>query len=129
LIPPDRHHEETEILRKIRRGESVDHYETVRQHKDGTLIDVSLTISPIKDHSGKIIGVSKIARDITKQKGIERRLAEQTRLLDLSRDAIIVRDANDRIVYWNKGAEKIYGFSREQAFGKVPHDLLKTALP
>src|SRR4030095_4197993 len=112
LIPKDRQNEETEILRKIRRGQSIDHYETVRRCKDGRLIDVSLTISPVKDPKDKIVGVSKIARDITKQKQTERRLAEQTRLLDLSNDAILVRDGQDRITYWNDGARELFGYSR-----------------
>jgi PAS domain S-box-containing protein len=73
LIPPDRHDEEPEILRSIRRGERVEHYETVRQRKDGSLIDVSLSVSPIKDGSGRVIGASKIARDITQHKQIEAR--------------------------------------------------------
>jgi len=126
LIPKDRHKEETEILTKIRRGESIDHYETVRRCKDGRLINVSLTISPVKDPNGGIVGVSKIARDITKQKQTERRLTEQARLLDLSNEAILVRDSRDRITYWNHGAEQLYGYSREDALGKVTHKLLQT---
>ena len=126
LIPKDRVKEETEILSKIRRGQSIDHYETVRRCKDGRLIDVSLTISPVKGPNGKIVGVSKIARDITKQKQTERRLTEQARLLDLTNDAILVRDAQDRITYWNDGARELYGYSREEALGKVTHKLLRT---
>jgi PAS domain S-box-containing protein len=129
LIPKDRQGEEEEILKRIRRGESLDHYETVRRRKDGKLIDVSLTISPIKGPKGEIVGVSKIARDITRQKQTERRLAEQARLLDLTSDAIIVRDHRDRIVYWNRGAEEMYGFSAKEAFGKITHELLQTVLP
>ncbi len=129
LIPKDRQNEEQEILRRIRHGESLDHYETVRRRKDGQLIDVSLTISPIKSPKGEIVGVSKIARDITKQKQTERRLAEQARLLDLSNDAIIVRDNQDRVVYWNRGAEEMYGFSAKEALGKITHELLQTAHP
>src|SRR5207237_1366352 len=68
LIPPERHEEEPGILARIRRGERVDHYETVRQRKDGTLINVSLTVSPIKDAGGRIVGAAKIARDITERK-------------------------------------------------------------
>ena len=117
------------ILRKIRHGESLDHYETVRRRKDGKLIDVSLTISPIKGPKGEIVGVSKIARDITGQKQTVRRLAEQARLLDLSNDAIIVRDYRDRVVYWNRGAEEMYGFSAKEALGKITHELLQTAHP
>ena len=71
LIPPDRLNEEPEILARIRRGEHIDHYETVRWRKDGTLIDVSLTVSPIKNARGEIVGASKIARDITERKRVE----------------------------------------------------------
>jgi PAS domain S-box-containing protein len=126
LIPKDRQSEETKILRKIRRGESIDHYRTVRRRKDGRLIDVSLTISPVKDAKGKTVGVSKVARDITNEKQTERRLAEQARLLDLSNEAILVRNSEDRITYWNRGAEEIYGYSPEEALGKVTHQLLRT---
>jgi PAS domain S-box-containing protein len=73
LIPPDRHNEEPGILERIRVGEPVDHYETVRLRKDGGLIDVSLSVSPIKDAFGKIIGASKIARDITERKHAQAR--------------------------------------------------------
>src|SRR3546814_1774821 len=65
LIPADRHDEEPMILSKIRKGERVDHYETLRQRKDGSLIPISLTISPIRAADGTIVGASKIARDIT----------------------------------------------------------------
>jgi PAS domain S-box-containing protein len=129
LIPKDRQSEETKILRKIRRGESIDHYQTVRRRKDGRLVDVSLTISPVKDAKGKIVGVSKVARDITNEKQTERRLAEQARLLDLSNEAILVRDSEDRITYWNRGAEEMYGYSHEEALGKVTHRFLRTELP
>ncbi|MCH6206419.1 PAS domain S-box protein [Brucella ciceri] len=72
LIPDDRLQEEPAILAQIRAGNRVDHFETVRKKKDGTLFDISLTISPIRDAGGKIIGASKIARDIT-----ERRRAQE----------------------------------------------------
>lgn len=72
LIPKERHPEEIDLLSRIRRGEQVKHFETVRKRKDGSLIDVSLTISPIKDSSGAVIGASKIARDITERKRNER---------------------------------------------------------
>jgi PAS domain S-box-containing protein len=76
LIPPDRHDEEPGILARIRRGERVEHYETVRQRKDGSLLDISLTISPIRDALGNIVGASKIARDITRRKLIEEALRQ-----------------------------------------------------
>jgi PAS domain S-box-containing protein len=68
VIPKERLHEEHEILTRIRRGERIDHFETVRRRKDGSLIDISLTVSPVKNEEGKIVGASKIARDITEQK-------------------------------------------------------------
>jgi PAS domain S-box-containing protein len=74
MIPADRQHEEPMILQRLRRGERVDHFETVRKRKDGTLLEVSVTISPVRDASGKIVGASKIARDITQAKQFEREL-------------------------------------------------------
>jgi len=71
LMPPERIDEEPGILARIRRGERIDHYDTVRRHKDGSPIDISLTVSPIKDADGRIIGASKIARDISERKRAE----------------------------------------------------------
>ena len=68
VISEDRHDEERQILTRIRRGERIDHYETVRRRKDGSSVAVSLTVSPVKDADGKIVGASKIARDVTEQK-------------------------------------------------------------
>lgn len=82
LIPLDRHDEEPFILGRIRRGESVDHYETIRQTKDGRLLDISLTVSPIKNESGDIIGASKIARDISESKRDQERLKLLLREMD-----------------------------------------------
>ena len=77
LIPDDRQDEENQILEKIRSGESVEHFETLRKTKNGRLIDVSITASPIKDATGKAVGVSKTARDITERKRSEVKIAEQ----------------------------------------------------
>ena len=68
IIPPDRHHEEPGILSRIHRGERIDHYETVRSRKDGPRVDVSITVSPVRDSTGKVIGASQVARDITEAK-------------------------------------------------------------
>jgi PAS domain S-box-containing protein len=85
LIPPDREDEEAFILARVRRGEGVDPYETVRRRKDGSLVDVSLSVSPIKDRDGSIVGAAKIARDIT-----ERKRAQE-------RQALLIREMNHRV--------------------------------
>jgi PAS domain S-box-containing protein len=82
IIPGERHGEETEILAKLRRGERVDHYETVRMAKDGRLIDISVTSSPVRDRDGRIVGASKVARDITLRKQSETLIRETARKLE-----------------------------------------------
>jgi PAS domain S-box-containing protein len=94
LMPPDRYDEEPAILDRIRSGRSVDHYETVRRRKDGKLIDISLTISPIRDEAGRIVGASKIARDITEEK---RAHEERARLLEGERLAREEAEAANRL--------------------------------
>ena len=87
LIPPERQAEEGEILRRLRAGERIQHYETVRQKKDGTLFDVSLTISPMRNEAGQIIGASKIVRDVSERKQTELSLKEsQQRLREFAED-------------------------------------------
>jgi len=104
LFPPDRLSEEDVILGRIRRGERVEHFETVRRHKDGHLIDVSLTISPVRDGSGRIVGASKIARDITDRKRaeaelrdlngqLEQRVAERTHELAEANNRLLTETA------------------------------------
>lgn len=78
LMPPAQADEEPGLLAKIRRGERVDHYETIRRRNDGSLVNVSLSLSPLKDASGRIVGAAKIARDITRQKRVEEELKAQT---------------------------------------------------
>jgi PAS domain S-box-containing protein len=82
LIPTERHNEEPTILARIRRGERIDHYETVRRRKDGSRVDISLTVSPVRDPEGRIIGASKIARDITERKRAEQQQHLMLREMD-----------------------------------------------
>jgi PAS domain S-box-containing protein len=81
IIPEDRLHEEAEVLRRVRAGEGVDHFETVRRRKDGSFLDISLTVSPIR-HGSEIIGASKIARDITEQRRLRKEAEEASRMKD-----------------------------------------------
>jgi PAS domain S-box-containing protein len=89
LIPLDRQQEEDEVLSRIRRGERVEHYETIRQRKDGGLLPVSLTVSPIRNQHGTVVGASKIARDISER---ERAEQERQRLLTIAREASRLKD-------------------------------------
>jgi PAS domain S-box-containing protein len=129
IVPWERRSEEEDILRRLAQGKRVDHFETVRKRKDGATVDVSLTISPIRDASGMVVGASNVARDITERKQAERALSEQARLLDLSNDAIFVRDSGDHVTYWNKAATELYGFTRSEALGRVTHEILQTQFP
>ncbi|HEX2056070.1 MAG TPA: PAS domain S-box protein, partial [Nitrospiraceae bacterium] len=120
IIPPDRAHEEAHILQRIKRGERIEHFETIRRRKDGTEFPVSLTISPIKDVRGNLIGASKIARDITDKKWAEETLRRQTS--QLQEQAANLSAANERLVKQSAALEaankELEGFSYS-----VSHDL------
>jgi PAS domain S-box-containing protein len=118
LLPEDRASEETEILERIRRGERVEHFETVRRAKSGELIEVSLTISPIRDRSGQIAGASHIARSITDRKRLDERLERFAALVDSSEDAIVSKTVEGIILTWNKGAERMYGYPAAEVAGR-----------
>jgi PAS domain S-box-containing protein len=129
LTPTDRRAEEDMRLSHVAHGESVKGYETVRNSKDERTIDVSVTISPIRDAEARITGASTIIRDITAQKQAEGLLRRQAELLDQSHDAIFTWKLGGGITYWSRGAETLYGYSREEAIGRVSHDLLQTRSP
>jgi PAS domain S-box-containing protein len=115
LIPPERHDEESAILERLRRGERIEHFETVRVRKDGSLLDISLTISPLKDSTGHIIGASKIARDITERKRAERALREsETRfrqLADAMPQIVWAARPDGYIDYYNQRWYEYTGFA------------------
>jgi PAS domain S-box-containing protein len=118
LFPSDRIKEAEEILARANKGECIQSFETVRLRKDGRPLDVSVTVSPLKNETGKIIGSSKILRDVTEFNRVKRRIEEQEALLDKTQDAILIFDLEGRILFWNKGAERIYGWSRLEATGR-----------
>ncbi|MDP1999061.1 MAG: PAS domain S-box protein [Rhodoferax sp.] len=120
LFPIDRKVEETLILKRIRDGQTVDHFETVRVCKDGRKVDVSVTISPIRDHRGRIIGASKIARDITSQKVAETQLRLTSQVFTSTSEGILITDSNGLIVDANIAFSRITGFSREEVLGRDP---------
>jgi PAS domain S-box-containing protein len=98
LIPPDRQHEEPGILERIRRGQRIDHYETVRRRKDGSLFDISVTVSPLKDQTGQIVGASKIARDISERIQNEKRRTAQYTVANLLAGSWSIAEAGPLVI-------------------------------
>ena len=131
IIPWDRIDEEAHILERVRRSEKIIHFETKRQCKDGRIIPVSLTVSPIRDDQGKIIGVSKIARDLTEsqraQRDLERREALLRSILDTVPDAMIVIDKQGVIHSFGSAAVRMFGYTSAEMSGRNISVLLPPA--
>jgi len=128
IIPPDRQAEETTVLPRIRSGERVDHFETARRTKDQRILDVSLTMSPIRDGQGTITGVSKIVRDITERKWTEAALrqshATTLALLDSAAEGIVIVDEGGRITSVNGQVEELFGYSQGELIGQLVEVLI-----
>jgi PAS domain S-box-containing protein len=118
LMPPDRLHEEDYIIGNVRQGKKIEHFQTIRLAKDGSLIPISLTVSPVMDQAGKIVGVSKIARNITAQTLADEKQATLAAIIESSDDAIISKNLDSIITTWNTGAEKIFGYTERETIGK-----------
>ena len=129
IIPPEFHEEETRILRRLRRGERIDHFETVAVAKNGRRLNVSLTISPVKDSRGKVIGVSAIARDITERKRAEEvgfkiasTLEESEKRLraafSQTYSVLLLLSPDGTVLEANRAALEGMGFTREQVIGR-----------
>lgn len=123
LIPPDRADEEAAIIDKIRHGESVEHYETVRRRKDGKLIDISVTISPIREAGGRIIGASKVARDVTVRRQAEEQLKLLSEALESAANGIAITDGRGRMLWVNPAFARLTGYDRTEAVGLNPRIL------
>ena len=118
LVPPDRQDELTEISERLGRGERMEHFETVRLRKDGSRVDVSISLSPIADAAGRVVGVSTIARDVTERKRAE---ARYRGLFEGVADAILVADVEGRYLDANPAAVVLLGYTREELLGlRVP---------
>lgn len=128
LIPPENPDEESQCIARIKGGERIEHYETCCVRKDGRRIDVSLTVLPIKDATGNIIGASKIARDITERKLAEESLRKSESFKDAiiksALDALITIDHEGKIVEFNAAADRMFGFTRGEALGRRMAELI-----
>ena len=129
LVPPDRPNEIPMILERLRRGEAIEHYETVRVAKDGRRLDISLTISPIRNSAGKIVGASTIARNITERKRAEEALKESERLyrtvIEQATENIFLVDAETRrIVESNSAFQETLGYTEEELRSMTLYDIV-----
>ncbi|MDB5306446.1 MAG: Blue-light-activated protein [Gemmataceae bacterium] len=122
IVPPDRRDELAGIMDRLRRGERVRHHETVRVRRDGSRVDVSLTISPVRDASGRLVGVSKIARDVTERKRWEEAVrASEARfraLVENSWDGVTLLDADGVIRYASPATTRVLGYAPEECVGR-----------
>jgi two-component system cell cycle sensor histidine kinase/response regulator CckA len=134
LIPAELHKSEDDILRRVGRGEGVEFAEVERIRKDGQRIQIALSVSPIRDGSGKVVGAASVKRDVTEHKRIQAALeAESARSRELA-EALEVAQAfvwelDGQITYWSSGAARLYGFTAAEAIGRVSHELLQTEFP
>jgi diguanylate cyclase (GGDEF)-like protein/PAS domain S-box-containing protein len=124
LVPPSHAGEAHEFLRRVLAGERVERYRTERVCKDGSVVNVSVSVSPIHDTDGAVVGASSIARDVTSAMRAEREIVLQAELLDEVDAAVTATDTAFVVQYWNQGAEQLYGYSAEDAIGRSVIDLI-----
>lgn len=120
LFPAELVNEETTIIGRIKSGERIRHYETLRKRKDGTLFSVSVTVSPIRDCQGVIIGASKIVRDISIERALESEMRLSATVFDHASEAIIITDAEGRFIHVNKAFSTITGYGLADVLGQTP---------
>ena len=128
IVPSHRQDEIDDILARISRGDRIEQYETVRIHKDGRLVDVSLSVSPLRSAAGEIIGASKIARDITESKrtrsALSREIEERQRVFETSQDLILVTDSMGNLVQVSPSVQSILGYQPEELVGQSAVDFI-----
>ena len=117
IVPPERAGEELEILARVLRDERVEHYETERIRADGSRVAVSLSVAPLRDASGEVVGASTIARDVTRRRARESEIALLASLVDASADAIVSVSRDRTILSWNRAAAAMFGVERADAVG------------
>jgi len=117
IVPPERRGEDDDVLARVRRGDVVEHLETVRLTKHSELIDVSLSIAPMRDGAGQIVGVSSIARDVSERRRLDEARAHLAAVVESADEVILSKNLEGTITSWNRSAERVFGWSAAEAIG------------
>ena len=128
LIPPELHQDERDILARIGRGEHIAHFETIRRHRSGTLFPVELSISPVRDDSGTIVGASSIKRDLSERQRAVETSSRLAAIVETSDDGIMSKAFDGTVLTWNAAAERMYGYSAAEMVGRSIYDLVPEEL-
>src|SRR5687768_17668233 len=114
IVPPDQRDAEREAMAAVRAGGGARHFETVAVRRDGSSVPISLAISPVMTPDGQLIGISRIARDITGQQALQREAFRLAAIVESSDDAIVSKDLNGIVQTWNRSAERMFGYTQEE---------------
>ncbi len=125
IVPPERRDEERELTARIRRGETVSHFETVALTKSAELVPIAVTVSPVKTADGEIIAVSRTARDMSQHRALEREALRLAAIVESSEDAIVSKDLDGVVQTWNPAAERMFGYSAAEMIGRS----IRTIIP
>jgi PAS domain S-box-containing protein len=126
LFPPEQRYQEIAMLERVWRGEPISHFEAALLAKDGRTVDVSMTVSPVLDSGGRVIGASKIGRDIGKQKTSDLAQMRLAAIVQSSDDAIVSKDLNGIVISWNAAAERVFGFTSAEMVGQSITKIIPT---
>jgi PAS domain S-box-containing protein len=119
IVPPERRAEDEDVFARARRGDVIEHFETVRLTRHAQLIAVSLSVAPMRDGAGQIVGVSSIARDVSERRRLDEARAHLAAIVESSEDVIVSKNLDGIITSWNRAAERMFGWTAAEAVGQA----------